>query len=90
MRGKAVHNIVVDYLKDQSLDGLASDELGCDCELSDLAPCGDMRGTCLAARKHWLTVEDIERGVFDHLDEPPSRDHVGHYWVMIAVERDPR
>ncbi len=54
-----VVDMVKMHLKANGFDGLYSDE--CGCELSDLAPCGEIQGDCRAGYKRTLrTQEDID------------------------------
>ena len=43
-----VEEIIKEYLKENKYDGLVSVHLECECELGDIAPCGDMRLDCNA------------------------------------------
>ena len=48
--GMTIKEIVLDYLKEHSFDGLAGDE--CGCGIDDFAPCGEMRSDCQPAYKY--------------------------------------
>jgi len=50
-----VIEIVDLYLKEHGYDGLYSEGL-CACEAGDLAPCGQINGSCAAGYKHARSV----------------------------------
>lgn len=47
-----VIEIVELYLVSNGFSGLVQEDADCGCELSDLAPCGDMGMSCSAGYKH--------------------------------------
>ena len=51
MKYPEVTDMVRDALIAKGFDGLWSDDGECACDVSDLAPCGDMRETCKAGYK---------------------------------------
>ena len=53
--GVKVVDMVKSHLESNGYDGLYSDE--CGCELSDLAPCGEIQGDCRAGYKRTLRTQ---------------------------------
>jgi hypothetical protein len=70
-----VNNMVVFFLKQEGYDGLYAKGGECACEIADIAPCGEITGTCLAGYRYWC--EDIACEY--------TKD-VGKHWHMRAVK----
>ncbi len=58
MSNPTVIKIVKEYLEKNKYDGLLDFTGDCACELSDLAPCGEMGGGCEAGYKTKCNPED--------------------------------
>ncbi len=67
---KTVQDIVVEYLKSSGLDGLGGVE--CSCLLPDLAPCGDIQGSCEPGRKVPCNQDCSIGGCDFHIEPGPA------------------
>lgn len=70
-----VIQIISEALTDRGFDGLYSSGGGCACEIGDLAPCGDIMGTCMAGYRYWCEDADCE-----------FTAEAGRHWHMRAVK----
>ena len=67
-----VKQIVLQYLKENGYDGLASDDGECGCDLENLMPCGFQDTFCEAA----------------HKEKPaPDSEFADCDWVMVPGKR---
>lgn len=58
------------HLQANSFDGLVNQDIECGCELGDLAPCGEIGGSCQAGYKHINPEKSNDWTISPSLDAP--------------------
>lgn len=65
-----VMEMVRQHLVANGYEGLVNDDLECGCDLVDLAPCGEMKGDCLAGH----CIKQPKGSEFDFVIYPGHRN----------------
>lgn len=55
-----VYDMTKSHLMREGFDGLYDEGWECACEIADLAPCGEMRASCIAGYRYWCEDADCE------------------------------